>query len=96
MGSAGTLGGRLPLAIIRRHVEDADSAAFEANIARIKIEEGFRGEVYDDTRGFATIGFGTLLPITENEAEWLLRHRLGLIAVAELAERWPPFVKISL
>ena len=34
---------------------------------------------YYDTLGNKTIGYGTLLPINEDEGEWLLRHRLSLV-----------------
>lgn len=47
-------------------------------IRRIKEEEGFRSRVYRDTEGFDTIGYGTKLPITEEEAEMLLRYRFDL------------------
>lgn len=46
-------------------------------IQRIKDEEGFRGNVYNDTLGKPTIGYGTLLPITKSEAELLLHKRLN-------------------
>ena len=49
----------------------------------IKRHEGFRGMPYKDTLGNWTIGYGTRLPISEEEAELLLRHRLGNMA-AEL------------
>ena len=45
-------------------------------IEMIKKHEGFRGMPYEDTRGYPTIGYGTKLPITEEEAELLLKHRL--------------------
>lgn len=45
-------------------------------IEEIKVDEGFRGEPYNDTLGFPTIGYGTKLPLTEEEAEMLLVHRL--------------------
>jgi len=43
---------------------------------QLKEHEGFRGMPYDDSLGFPTIGFGTKLPINEDEAELLLRYRL--------------------
>lgn len=46
-------------------------------IEEIKEDEGFSGTVYEDTLGFDTIGFGTKLPLTEEEAELLLRERLN-------------------
>lgn len=45
-------------------------------IEDIKIEEGFRGAPYKDTLGYPTIGYGTKLPLTKEEAELLLKHRL--------------------
>ena len=42
----------------------------------LKQEEGFKGMPYKDTRGKLTIGYGTKLPITEQEATILLGHRL--------------------
>ncbi len=43
----------------------------------IKQNEGFRGMPYKDTLGFPTIGYGTKLPIDEEEAELLLKKRLN-------------------
>ena len=45
-------------------------------IETLKEAEGFRGMPYDDSLGKPTICYGTLLPLTEEEGEWLLRHRL--------------------
>ena len=45
-------------------------------IEDLKREEGFRGEPYDDHLGNPTIGYGTKLPLTEEEAEVLLLYRL--------------------
>lgn len=42
----------------------------------IKKHEGFRSMPYLDTEGNWTLGFGTLLPINEREAELLLRARM--------------------
>ena len=42
----------------------------------IKQEEGFRGDAYVDTEGFPTIGYGTKLPLSKEEAEVLLVLRL--------------------
>ena len=52
----------------------------------IKLNEGFRGEPYDDTEGFPTIGYGTKLPITKEEAQLLLEYRLNQV-IDELTER---------
>ena len=43
----------------------------------IKQEEGFKGVVYKCTEGFDTIGYGTKLPIDEEEATLLLEYRLN-------------------
>ena len=48
-------------------------------IETLKKEEGFRGDVYKDHLGFDTVGYGTKMPITEEEAEMLLVHRLSLM-----------------
>lgn len=45
-------------------------------IEDIKYEEGFSGLVYECTEGFDTIGYGTKLPISTDEAELLLNYRL--------------------
>jgi len=42
----------------------------------IKQDEGFRGESYLDSLDIPTIGFGTKLPLDEDEAEMILNHRL--------------------
>ena len=58
----------------------------------LKVEEGFRGEPYADTRGNLTIGYGTnlALGISTAEGEDLLRMRLTH-ARQSLANRWPPY-----
>ena len=45
-------------------------------IEDIKQEEGFSGTVYKCTEGFDTVGYGSRMPITKEEAELLLEHRL--------------------
>ena len=45
-------------------------------IEDIKQEEGFSGTVYRCTEGFDTIGYGSRMPITKEEAELLLEYRL--------------------
>ena len=45
-------------------------------IEDIKFEEGFSGLVYEDTEGYDTIGYGTKLPLSKDEAELLLNYRL--------------------
>ena len=43
----------------------------------IKAEEGFSGTVYVCSEGFYTVGYGTRLPITKEEATLLLEYRLS-------------------
>ena len=57
-------------------------------IEQLKKHEGFEGDVYADSLGFDTIGYGTLLPIDEEEAELLLRHRFTKM-ISELVKRKP-------
>lgn len=45
-------------------------------IEKIKESEGFNGMAYEDTEGYLTIGYGTKLPLSEDEAELLLNYRL--------------------
>ena len=47
-------------------------------IEELKREEGFRPTVYKDHLGKDTIGYGTLMPLTEPECDWLLRNRLSV------------------
>jgi len=42
----------------------------------IKKHEGFRGMPYVDTEGYATIGYGTKLPLSKEEGERLLLSRM--------------------
>ena len=46
-------------------------------IEDIKQEEGFSGTVYKCTEGFDTVGYGTKLPLTKEESELILNHRLN-------------------
>jgi len=45
-------------------------------ISNIKKSEGFVGTVYQDSLGIDTIGYGTKMPLDEDEAALLLEHRL--------------------
>lgn len=45
-------------------------------IEDLKQEEGFEGVVYKCSEGFDTIGYGSRMPITKEEAELLLEYRL--------------------
>ena len=42
---------------------------------RLSLDEGFRGMPYTCPTGHLTIGKGTLLPLREDEADWLMHHR---------------------
>jgi lysozyme len=57
---------------------------------RIKEHEGFMGMPYNDHLGNPTIGYGSLLPITEQEAELLLQHRLAKMIMELHANK--PFI----
>ena len=59
---------------------------YEVIFDDLKRDEGFVGMPYDDHLGHQTIDYGTLLPVTEEEAEMLLRHRLRQVE-DELSER---------
>ena len=74
--------------------ENVDSIAFDAKIKQIKLEEGFRSEVYKDQLGTLTIGYGTNLSngITEKEGNFLLRERFFKDRDT-FARLWPPYVK---
>ena len=50
---------------------------FDKAVLQIKEDEGFRGNPYDDTLGYPTVGYGTKLPLTKGEAVMLLRLRLS-------------------
>ena len=62
-------------------------------IESLKQEEGFRGMPYEDTLGIPTIGYGTKLPLSEEEAELLLKHRLDK-KILELNEKEPFFLEL--
>ena len=62
-------------------------------IHSIKEHEGFRGQQYTDHLGFPTIGYGTKLPLTEQEAAWLLQHRLDRME-SELEARREDFHRL--
>ena len=62
--------------------------ALQEVVNEIKLDEGFVGVEYKDHLGFPTIGYGTKLPLTEEEAELLLKHRLGKM-VRELLRHKP-------
>ena len=62
-------------------------------IDSLKQEEGFDGMPYEDTLGIPTIGYGTKLPLTEEEAELLLKHRLDK-KILEISEKEPFFLDL--
>ncbi len=55
----------------------------DLTLDRLKLEEGYRGDPYPDSRGWMTIGYGCRLPLSEDEATAILRMRLAT-AVEEL------------
>lgn len=65
-------------------------------IASLKDEEGWRSFVYDDTEGFATIGYGFLVDARKGVglprpvAEFWLRYAVNK-RLAELQKLWPAF-----
>ena len=60
-------------------------------VDRIKKHEGFVGMPYNDSLDIPTIGYGTKLPITEHEAELLLKSRM--YQKKDELERAEPFIK---
>ena len=62
-------------------------------IGTIKKHEGFRGMPYKDKLGIPTIGYGTKLPLTEEEAEMLLQHRLDK-KILELSDKEPFYLEL--
>ena len=78
-------------------------------VERLKTEEGLRLDVYRDSEGVLTIGYGFNLEVpldaeeraylnghdpadgvTQEQAEWLLRHRAER-SVEGFQRRWPPY-----
>ena len=62
-------------------------------IETLKQEEGFDGMPYEDKLGIPTIGYGTKLSLSEEEAELLLKHRLDK-KILELNEKEPFFLEL--
>ena len=62
-------------------------------IDSIKKHEGFIDHVYKDKLGLDTIGYGTLMPITEEEATLLLQHRLDNM-ILELSSKQPVYSRL--
>ena len=65
----------------------------DADRLGLKENEGFRGDVYKDTLGFDTIGYGTKLPFSKKEATVLLRMRIN-DKIEELSRRKPLFTQL--
>ncbi len=65
----------------------------EKLIEQIKKAEGFRGMPYEDSLGIPTIGYGTKLPIDEEEAELLLKKRLN-DTIKDLKRAYPRFEEL--
>ncbi len=65
----------------------------EKLIEQIKKAEGFSGMPYEDTLGIPTIGYGTKLPIDEEEAELLLKKRLN-DTIKDLKRAYPKFEEL--
>jgi len=57
-------------------------------IKSTKTHEGYVNIVYKDSNGYDTIGYGTKLPLTKEECEWLLKHRL-MQKIKELQDAKP-------
>lgn len=64
-------------------------------IENIKESEGFSGTVYKDTLGFDTVGYGTKLPLSEQEALLILEYRLKA-KIKELEQKEPFLNKLPL
>ena len=62
----------------------------DALLPTLESEEGFEGNVYNDSRSNPSIGYGTLLPLTKDESLWLARNRLEA-KLERLRNRWPPY-----
>lgn len=67
--------------------------------AQVKVDEGFRGQVYRDSLGNLTIGYGRLLEpargggIARDEAEYLLTNDLR--TAERLCEAMPAYLELS-
>jgi len=63
-------------------------------LENLKFSEGFRGEPYSDSLGFLTIGYGTKLPLSKEEAEQILVSRLSA-KIIELQTKKPVILELS-
>lgn len=66
---------------------------------QIKVDEGFRGQLYRDSEGYLTIGYGRLMDasrgggIAKDEAEYLLANDLR--TAERLCEGMPAYLDLS-
>ena len=69
-----------PVAEQPEPVEILDVAVLERTLEWLEFEEGFRADIYLDSVGVRTIGFGTAIGqgITRREAKYLLHERLTI------------------
>ena len=63
-------------------------------VENIKKSEGFKGIEYLDSLNIPTIGYGTKLPLSEEEAELILKHRLNK-KIDELLQKKPVVMTLS-
>ena len=63
-----------------------------STIRILKRQEGFRGEPYQDQNGHWTIGYGTKLPLVQDEGALLLSRRLALAEV-QMRSHWQPYAR---
>lgn len=73
-------------------LDNTSSDAYHDLVAQIKKDEGFRQHIYEDSRGFRSIGYGTNLElgISPDEGQQLLNSRIQRNG-KELEAKWPPF-----
>lgn len=66
---------------------------------RVKLKEDFRASVYQDSKGYWTLGYGTLVDarrgggITKAEAEYLLANRLR--SAEQACESMPAYLDLA-
>ena len=90
------LGASVTLGLTCAHL-GPDGAPYEALVARLGAEEGFKPLPYRDTRGILTVAYGRNLtvPFTRTEGRYLLVSMLERNAHA-LAARWRAFAGLPL
>lgn len=72
---------------------DRDETAYGRLVDTIEQEEGFGALPYDDTLGHATIGYGTLLPITRAQGACMLSTHLQ-DEETRLRGKWSGYARI--